>query len=129
MKPIYRSESWHLLEITEVGRQEDRVVYNRRCSTFEVPGSDAHALLSQPLKFIRRRDIERDHREGLCATGSLTSAAMSASSVLGPNAERIDKDSLHCGVIRECSYRSSPVFRARGLAHHSVQFRDTDLKS
>ena len=60
MKPILRLQSWHLTEIAKVGCQEHRGVHNRGGRDFEVLGSDAHALFSQPLKFIRRCDTERD---------------------------------------------------------------------
>jgi len=35
-------------------------MHNRRGGDFEVLASDAHALFSQPLKFVRRCDSERD---------------------------------------------------------------------
>src|SRR4051794_38926494 len=60
MKPIFRPESWHLSEITKVGCQEQRVIHNRGGRDFQVLGSDTYALFSQPLKFVRRCDIERD---------------------------------------------------------------------
>jgi hypothetical protein len=59
MKPIFRPESWHLSEITKVGCQEQRVVHNSGGRDFQVLGSDTYALFSQPLKFVRRCDIER----------------------------------------------------------------------